>query len=187
MAIIPTTFDLTGLGAYDASKLRGDYLRRAPRYPGGSYEGDADGTELMNAVANPCPYAFGPDGVAERWVLLGFDAVVCDVTSAVFNAIRFGQAWWLANGLAFQVARQSTGVTQTFARIQTNADWYSLCGKDVRYVSLPALDYMFATCRFRDKHRFILDGTLGDLFQVLVDDDIQQLTHVSVYAWAYKI
>jgi len=185
MAIIPTTFDLSGLGAYDVSKLRGDYLRRAPRYPGGAYEGDADGTELMNAVANPCPYAFGPDDVPERWVLLGFDAVVTDVTSAVFNAIRFGQAWWLANGLTFQVVRGD--VTQTFARIQTNADWYTLCGKDVRYVSLPALDYMFARYRFSDKHRFILDGTLGDLLQVLVDDDIQQLTHVSVYAWAYKL
>jgi hypothetical protein len=185
MALIPTTFDLSGLGAYDASKLRGDYLRRAPRYPGGVYEGDADGTELMNAVANPCAYAFGPDDVAERWVLLGFDALISDVTSPVFNAIRFGQAWWLANGLAFQVVRGD--VTQTFARVQTNADWGALCGKHIRYVSLPPRDYLFATCRLKTPHRFILDGTLGDLFQVLVDDDIQQLLHVSVYAWAYKL
>jgi hypothetical protein len=186
MALIPTTFDISGLGAYDVSKLRGDYLRRAPRYPGGAYEGDADGSELMNAVA-PTVYAFGPDDVGERWVLLGFDAVVCDVTSAVFNAIRFGQGAALANGLFFQVARLSTGVTQTFARIQANADWFSLCGKDAQYVSLPNLDYMFARKRFNDTHRCILDGTQGDVFQVLVNDSLQQMPHVSVYAWAYKL
>ena len=185
MAIIPTTFDLTGLGAYDVSKLRGDYLRAAPRYPGGEYEGDVDGTEDM-IVPNPCAFGFGPDDTPERWVLLGFDAVVSDLATANFNAIRFGQAWWLTNGVAFQVVRG--GVTQTFARIQTNADWVTLCGRHVRYVSFaPAPDFLFATCRFKGPERFILDGTQGDIFQVLIDDDIQQLEHFSVYAWAYKL
>lgn len=185
MALITTTFDLSGLGAYDASKLRGDYLRMTPRYPGGEYEGDPDGTELMHTVPNPRAFGFGPEG-AERWVLLGFDAVVSDIATANFNAIRFGQAWWLTNGVGFQVVRGS--VTQTFARIQTNADWVVLCGKHIRYVSFaPAPDFLFAKCRFKGSERFVLDGTLGDIFQVLIDDDIQQLQHFSVYAWAYKL
>lgn len=186
MAIIPTTTDLIEHGVYDVSRLRGDYLRRVPRYPGGEYEGDADGTEGMHLVANPCAYGFGPDDTAERWVLLGFNAVVSDIATANFNAIRFGQGWWLTNGVSFQVVRG--GVTQTFARIQTNGDWVTLCGKHVRYVGFaPHPDFLFAKCRFKAPHRFILDGARGDIFQVLIDDDIQQLEHFSVYAWAYKL
>lgn len=187
MALITTTLDLSGLGAYDASKLRADYLRTGAGYPGGAYEGATDGTENM-VVANPCVFGFGPDGVNERWVLLGFDAVVRDLPTANFNAIRFGQAWWLANGVAFRVARGT--VIQTFARIQTNADWATLCGHKVQYRrwggKVPS-DHLFARCRFKGHHRFILDGTLGDVFQVLIDDDIQQLPYFTVYAWAYKI
>jgi len=192
MALIPTVYDLTELGAYDISKLRHDFVRTgagAVGFPGGAHEAVIDGSEAMdvNGAVTPVVFGWGPDGVAERWAMLGFNAVISD-GSANFDGVHFGETGPCNNGLLLQVNRQSTGVVQTFDTILANPDWGHMAGADV--VVLPfgkADDCMLAKVEFRDHHILFLEGSLGDVFQATVQDDLTALTAFRIYCWGYKI
>jgi len=192
MALIPTVYDLTELGAYDISKLRHDFVRTgvgAVGFPGGAHEACIDGSEAMdvNGSITPVVFGWGPDDVAERWAVLGFNAIISDGSQG-FDGVHFGETGPCANGLLVQVNRQTTGVVQTFDTILANPDWGHMAGADV--VVLPfgkADDCMLAKVEFRDHESFILEGALGDVFQVTVQDDLTALTAFRIYCWGYKI
>ena len=190
MAIIPTTFDLTELGAYDISKLRADFLRAGGvGYPGGLFEGKITGDESMvqDGSANPVAYGWGPDDVAERWALMGFRALISD-GSTNFDGVHFGETGPCANGVLIQVNRRLTGVVQGFDTIQANPDWAHLAGADVLVLPFgKADDCMLVNVDFRDHHILILDGANEDVLEVVIQDDLTLLTAFNVYAWGYKI
>ena len=191
MALIETVHDLVGLGAYDISRLRADFVRRgvgAPGFPGGAYEGVIDGTEaLCIDGTTPVAFGWGPDDVNERWALMGFRALISD-GSTNFDGVHFGETAACTEGVLIQVNRQSTSVVQSFATILVNPDWAHLAGADV--VVLPfgkADDCMLVNVDFRDHEKFILEGSQGDVFQVTIQDDLTALTAFYVYVWGYKV
>jgi hypothetical protein len=192
MAIIPTTTDLTALGAYDISKVRGDFVRTGagtPGFPGGLYETFIDGSEALCVDGSGAAVAFGwgPDDTAERWAFMGFRALISD-GSANFDGVHFGETGPCATGVLIQVNRQSTGVVQTFDTILVNPDWGHLAGADV--VVLPfgkADDCMLVNVDFRDHEKFIFEGSQGDVFQVTIQDDLTALTMFRIYCWGYKV
>ena len=192
MALVATTYDITQLGGVDISRIRGDFVRAgggAPGFPGGAYEAIIDGSEALdvNGSANPVVFGWGPDDVAERWVFRGFDAIISDGSQG-FDGVHFGETGPCNNGVLLQVNRQSTAVVQTFDTILANPDWGHVAGSDV--VVLPfgkADDCMIVKVRFDALERFILDGMLGDVFQVTVQDDLSALTTFRIYCWGYKV
>jgi len=189
MALIPTVYDLTGLGAYDISKLRGDFVRSGAGFPGGAFEAVIDTTEAMdvNGSVTAVPFGWGPDGVGERWAMLGFNAIISDGSQG-FDGVHFGETGPCTNGVLLQVNRQSTAVVQTFDTILANPDWGHVAGADV--VVLPfgkADDCMLVHVEFRDHHILILEGVLGDVFQVTIQDDLTALTAFRIYCWGYKV
>jgi hypothetical protein len=189
MALVPTVYDLTGLGAYDISKLRHDFLRSGLSFPGGAYEAAIDGTEAMNVdgSAVAVPFGWGPDDVAERWAIYGLTAIISD-GSANFDGVHFGETGPCANGVLIQVNRQSTSVVQTFDTILANPDWGHMAGSEV--IVLPfgkAADCMLVKVWFRDHHILILEGQFGDVLQVTIQDDLTALTAFNMYVWGYKV
>jgi len=194
MAIVATTRDIVQPGAFDISRLRGDFVRSgagAPGFPGGAYEAVIDGSEALNVdgsgVGAAVPFGWGPDGVGERWAFMGFNVVVSDGSQA-FDGVHFGETGPCNNGVLLQVNRQSTAEVQTFDTILTNPDWAHLAGSDMRILPFgKAADCLLAKVEFRDHHILILEGLEGDVFQVTVQDDLTALTAFRIYCWGYKL
>jgi hypothetical protein len=193
MALIPTVYDLTELGAYDISKLRHDFVRTGagtPGFPGGAYEAVIDGSEALNVNGSvvAVPFGWGPaTGSGERWALLSINAIISDGSQA-FDGVHFGETGPCNSGVLIQVNRRSTGVVQTFDTILANPDWAHLAGADV--VVLPfgkADDCMLVKVEFRDHHVLILDGSQNDVLQVTIQDDLTALTAFRMYCWGYKV
>ena len=190
MAIIPTTFDLVEHGVYDISRLRADFLRTGGSYPGGLLEGVIDGSESMvvDASADAETYGWGPtSGSGERWALMGFRALISD-GSANFDGVHFGETGPCTEGVLIQVNRRGTGVVQVFDTILVNPDWGHLAGADCLVLPFgKADDCMLVNVDFRDHHIFTLDGMNNDVFEVVLQDDLDALTVFNVYAWGYKL
>jgi hypothetical protein len=190
MAIIPTTFDLTELGAYDISKLRADFLRAGGvGYPGGLFEGAITGDESMvqDGSTDPVIYGWGPDDTAERWALMGFNALISDGATA-FDGVHFGETGPCNNGVIIRINRRGTSVIQAFDTILANPDWAHLAGEKVEVLPFgKADDCMLVSVDFRGPETLILDGANGDVLEVVIQDDLTLLTAFNVYAWGYKI
>lgn len=189
MALIPTTFDLTGLGQYDISKLTHDFMRWGGSFPGGQLEAVIDGSEAMevDGSGTAVPFGWGPDDTLERWAILGFNALISD-GSANFDGVHFGETGPAANGVLIQVNRRATSVVQTFDTIQVNPDWAHLAGANVRVLPFgKAADCMFVQVEFKDHHILILEGSQQDVLQVTIQDNLTALTAFTIYVWGYKL
>lgn len=192
MALVEPVYDLTELGAFDISKLRHDFVRTgagSPGFPGGAHEAVIDGSELLcvNGSVDAVSFGFGPDDVNERWVLLGFNALISD-GSANFDAVHFGETGPLNSGVLLQINRRYTSEVQTFDTILVNPDWAHLAGANVQILPFgKAADCMLVSVDFDGHERFILEGSQQDVFQVVIQDNLTALTNFTIYVWGYKI
>lgn len=180
-------------GHVDTSHLRFDFLRKTPNYPGGTYQGVVDDTCQMQLTVgssgSPIAYSWGPP-TGEVWVLSRINIYVQD-GQAQFIATNFGAISPLAIGCLWRMNRRLLNTAVDFFSVKNNVEWCLMAGVDVeerKYGSGDdVLQVRWTITKGIATEKFIMLGDNGDVLEMLVRDDLSDLTQFHCYAQGYKI